>query len=66
MCIGEGLHSTLALPNPFHVLTTYKLTPIGLDIYLTYNDDPLLKIATIHTKKTEKEIHSCKTSSKIQ
>ena len=28
--------------------TTYKLTTIGLDTYLTCNDDPLLKIVTTH------------------
>ena len=34
--------------------TTYKLTTIGLDTYLTCNDDPLLKIATTHEKQKKK------------
>ena len=46
--------------------TTYKLTARRLDTYLTCNDDPLLKKATNHNKKTEKEMFHCKTVSKIQ
>ena len=34
--------------------TTYMLTTIGLDTYLTCNDDPLLKIATAHEKQKMK------------
>ena len=33
---------------------TYMLTKIGLDTYLIYNDDPLLKIATTHEKQEKK------------
>ena len=34
--------------------TTYKLTTIGLDTYLTCNDDQLLKITTTHEKQNKK------------
>ena len=47
--------------------TTYKLTTIRLDTYLTCNDDPLLKILTTHEKQQKKySVLSYKTGNKIQ
>ena len=44
--------------------TTYKVTTVGLDIYLICNDDPLLKIAS--TCEKQKKKLRCKTGSTIQ
>ena len=45
---SEGRRSLVQLE------TTYKLTTIGLDIYLTCSDDPLLKIVTTCEKHKKK------------